>query len=104
MAAHLDPGQGTPAAAAVAWTVPDPPAPLWQLTTFELGHYLTLLEAVRSVAPAGHPVQDEVAGMIDQVRAEQDERGQEGRETWPAGTWGAVVCGPGKTHGSGTRP
>ena len=86
-----------------AWTVPDPPHPLWQLTTFELGHYLTLLEAVRSVAPASNPVQGDVADMIGQVRAEQDEREQE-RETWSAGTWGAVVSGPGETHGPGTRP
>ncbi len=104
MAAYLDPGRGTPVAAVVVWTVPGPPAPLWQLTGFELGHYLTLLEAVRSVAPARHPVQDDVADMIDQVRAEQDERAQEARETWPGGPWGAVVSGPGKTHGSGTRP
>jgi hypothetical protein len=103
MAANLDPGRGTPVATVVLWTVPDPPHPLSQLTTFELGHYLTLLEAVRSVAPASHPVQDEVAGMIDQVRAEQDER-EHARETWPTGTWGAVVSGPGKTRGSGSRP
>ncbi len=100
MAANLDPGRGTSVA---VWTVPDPPHPLWQLTTFELGHYLTLLEAVRSVAPAGNPVQDDVADMINQVRAEQDER-EQARETWPAGTWGAVVSGPGKTHGPGSRP
>ncbi|MGH3224571.1 MAG: hypothetical protein ACRDPY_38810 [Streptosporangiaceae bacterium] len=90
-------------ATVAVWTVPGPPAPLSQLTAFELVHYLALLEAVRSVAPAGHPVQDDVADMIDQVRAEQDERGQ-AREAWPAGTWGAMVSGPGKTHGSGSRP
>jgi hypothetical protein len=103
MAATLDPGRGTPVATVAVWTVPDPPHPLWQLTTFELGHYLTLLEAVRSVAPAGNPVQDDVADMIDQVRAEQDER-EQARQAWPAGMWGAVVCGPGKTHGPGSRP
>lgn len=103
MAAALDPGRGRSVATVVVWTVPDPPHPLGQLTTFELGHYLTLLEAVRSVAPAGNPVQDEVADMMDQVRAEQDER-EQARETWPAGVWGAVVSGPGKTHGPGRRP
>ena len=55
--AATDPGRGTPVASVAVWIVPDPPHPLWQLTTFELGHYLTLLEAVRSVAPARNPVQ-----------------------------------------------
>lgn len=103
MAKNLDPERGTPVAATVEWTVPDPPHPLAQLTSFELDHYLTLLEAVRSVAPAGHPIQEELEEIADLVRAEQDER-QQARETWPTGMWGVKVVGPGRAHGSGDRP
>jgi hypothetical protein len=103
MAGTLGPERGGQAATAVDWTVPDPPHPLGQLTSGELGHYLTLLEAVASVAPSGHPVQDEVGEMLDLVRAEQDER-EQARETWPAGLWGGVAAGPGKAHGAGRRP
>jgi hypothetical protein len=103
MAGNLDPGRGTPVAASVEWTAPDPPHPLWQLTGSELDHYLTLLEAVRNVAPADHPIQEELEELVDLVRAEQDER-QQARETWPTGMWGVAVVGPGKAHGSGDRP